>query len=89
MNHQLAEKLTALLLDREGSIFGCWIGKMSKKEQLDLFGRYFGKGSIIINGENETVTHSVKVSFGQDVEWTAQMKWDGREIFDNRKPYVI
>jgi hypothetical protein len=68
-----AANLAFFLLEKTGSIFGKWHGKMSATEQRKLMGRFLGKGTIIINGDNETVRNRVKVCFGQD--------WDDREVF--------
>ncbi len=60
------------LLEKTGSVCGKWEGKMSAKEQRALFGRFLGKGTIVIDGEAETVLNRVKVCFGLD--------WDDRNV---------
>ena len=49
--------------------------RMPKADQRALFGRYFGKGLLIINGATETVEHVVKRCFGTDYEITATVQW--------------
>lgn len=65
-NPDFAANLAFFLLERTGSIYGIWRSRMTAKEQRDLFGRFIGKGKIIINGEDETITNRVKVCFGLD-----------------------
>lgn len=60
------------LLEKTGSVFGIWQGRMSAKEQRELFGRYLGKGTIVVDGANEVVLNRVKVCFGLD--------WDDRNV---------
>lgn len=67
-----ASNLAMFLQEKKGSIFGRWSGKMTADEQRKLFGRYIGKGTIVIDGQNETVHNQVSVGFGQD--------WDDRNI---------
>lgn len=49
--------------------------RMPAADQRALFGRYFGRGLLIINGETETVEHVVKRCFGLDHEVTAAVNW--------------
>ena len=67
-----AANLALFLLEHTGSIYGEWRGKMKAADQRELMGRYFGKGTIVINGLNETVLNRVSVCFGHD--------WDDRNI---------
>jgi hypothetical protein len=67
--------LAFYLLEKTGSIFGTYSTRMNKKEQIALFGRYFGKGLLVISGEDETVQHIIKVCFGTDYDVTARIKW--------------
>lgn len=60
------------LLEKAGSVCGKWEGKMSAKEQRELFGRFLGKGTIVIDGTNEVIMNRVKVCFGLD--------WDDRNV---------
>ena len=68
-----AANLTFFILEHTGSVFGTWHGKMKASAQRELMGRFIGKGTIVINGENETVRNRVKVCFGLD--------YDDRNIF--------
>jgi hypothetical protein len=69
------ENLTAFVHAQTGSIFGTWKGKMSAIEQRDLFGRYLGKGQIIINGDDTSICNRVKVCFGLDYDDRNHIYW--------------
>jgi hypothetical protein len=64
--------LALFLLENTGTVFGVWTGKMSAAEQRALFGRYIGKGKIVIDGEREEIANRVRVCFGAD--------WDDRNV---------
>lgn len=74
INYEAQKNITMFLLINTGSIFGTWKGKMKAKEQRELFGHYFGKGIIKINGETDTITHTIKVDFGRDIYETGSYK---------------
>ena len=63
-----AANLALFLLAKTGSIFATWKGKLTATEQRDLFGRYIGKGTIVIDGTAETIRNRVKVCFGLDYD---------------------
>lgn len=63
-----AANLAALLLSKTGTVLGTWKGRLSAGEQRNLFGRFLGKGQIIIDGEHETICDRVKVCFGHDYD---------------------
>ncbi len=67
-----AANVAFFLQEKTGSILGRWKGKLSAVEQRKLMGRFFGKGTIVIDGAQETVCNRVKVCFGQD--------WDDRNV---------
>ena len=67
--------LVELLLDKTGSIFGTVRLKLTAKEQRALFGQNLGKGTIIINGTDETIVHRVKIAYGNDWDDTARIQW--------------
>jgi hypothetical protein len=67
-----AAQLAFFLLEHTGSVFGIWVGKLSAAGPRDLFGRFIGKGKIVIDGERETLCNRVKVCFGLD--------WDDRNV---------
>ena len=50
------------------SIFGRWSGRLAAQQQRELFGTYLGKGLLTIDGQNDTVSHSVTVCFGTDYD---------------------
>lgn len=70
-----AANLALFLLEKTGSVLGKWAGKLSAAEQRALLGRYLGKGTIIIDGNCETVCNRVKVAFGLDYEDRSVTKW--------------
>lgn len=72
MNTDYAANLALFLQDKTGSIWGEWYGRMTAAEQRALFGRFIGKGTIVINGLDETILNRVKVCFGLD--------WDDRNV---------
>jgi hypothetical protein len=65
-----AANVTLFLLEKTGSIYGEYAARMTAAEQRALFGKYLGKGLIIINGETNMIVNRVKVCFGLD--------WDDR-----------
>lgn len=67
-----AANLALHLVKTTGSVLGKWSGKLSAKEQRSLFGRFIGKGNIVIDGAAETICNRVKVCFGLD--------WDDRNV---------
>lgn len=70
-----AGNLAAHLLEKTGSVFGTIAAKMTATEQRALFGRYLGKGTIVINGEEETICNRVKVCFGHDYDDRNVTSW--------------
>lgn len=70
-----AAALAFFLLAKTGSVWGTWRGRLTAREQRALFGRHLGKGSIIVDGMAETITHRVKVAFGLDYDDTARLSW--------------
>ena len=69
--------IAAFLMEQKGSVLASWIGKMSAKQQREMFGVYMGKGLIVIDGEREIIQHLVKVCHwnGQDSDPTFYAKW--------------
>lgn len=63
-----AANLALFLVEKTGTVFGEWAGRMTAAEQRALFGRFLGKGLIVINGAEETVLNCVKVCFGLDTD---------------------
>ncbi|CAB4146522.1 hypothetical protein UFOVP1008_14 [uncultured Caudovirales phage] len=70
-----AAALAIFLTETKGSCLARWKGRMTASEQRGLFGRFLGKGTIYINGADETVEHWVKTGFGMDADCTASIKW--------------
>jgi hypothetical protein len=48
---------------------------MSAADQRALFGRYIGKGTIVIDGTSETICNRVKVCFGLDSDDRNTTRW--------------
>lgn len=67
-----AASLALFLVAKTGSTLKTWAGKLTAAEQRALFGRFIGKGKIVIDGERETIANRVKVCFGAD--------WDDRNV---------
>lgn len=63
-----AANLAIFLTEKTGSCLGAWAGKLAADEQRALFGRFLGKGNIIIDGAAETICNRVKVCFGLDYD---------------------
>lgn len=83
MTTDYAANVALFLIEKTNSCTGFWSGKLLKAEQVDLFGTYLGRGTLLIDGATETITHSIKVCFGTDTSWTAQIKFDGSVVFKN------
>lgn len=69
--------IAAFLMEQKGSVLARWEGKMSAKQQREMFGVYMGKGLIVIDGEREIIQHLRKVCHwnGQDSDPTFYAKW--------------
>lgn len=74
-NQNYVSNLVGLLIKETGSVLGRVRIKLTAKEQRKLFGQYLGKGTIIIDGADETIVHRVKVCYGSDWEDTARILW--------------
>jgi len=70
-----AANLALFLLEKTGSIFKRWDGRMSAADQRALFGRNLGRGTIVIDGTSETVACRVSVCFGLDYDYRNVNKW--------------
>lgn len=73
--YEAAANLALFLKEKTGTIYGVWKGHMKAAEQRALFGRFLGKGRVVINGDAETITHTVKRCFGLDFETTFNSTW--------------
>lgn len=67
--------LTFFLLEKKGSTSGLWSGKMTAHDQRALFGRFIGKGRIVVDGYNQIIFNRVKVCFGLDYEDKNITRW--------------
>jgi hypothetical protein len=70
-----AANLALFVQAKTGSIFGKVETKMTAKEQRELFGRFLGKGMIVIDGEREEIANRVKVCFGLDYDDRNVTRW--------------
>lgn len=70
-----AANLAFFLLEKTGSIFGRFVGKMTANEQRALFGRVIGKGRIVIDGDRELIANRVSVCFGHDYDDRNVIAW--------------
>ena len=70
-----AANLAFCLLERTGSIFGRIAIRLTAAEQRELFGRYLGKGRIVIDGSQETIANRVQIAFGADYEDRSTTAW--------------
>jgi hypothetical protein len=70
-----AANLAIFLTEKTGSCLNTWAGKMKAAEQRALFGRYIGKGEVVIDGTNETIANRVKVCFGLDSDDRNVTSW--------------
>ena len=73
--YEAAENLAAFLMETKGSVLAFWNGHMPAKQQRALFGRFLGKGNLVICGQTEEVRHNAKRCFGLDFETTACISW--------------
>jgi hypothetical protein len=76
-----AANLALLLLRDTGSVLGCVMVRMSAIQQRELFGRYIGKGRIVIDGATETIANRVVVCFGHDYDDRNVTAW--RDLQNN------
>jgi hypothetical protein len=72
---EIAGNLALFLTEKTGSPLGRFRGKLPAEKQRELFGLFLGKGTIVIDGENETLGHIIKVCFGLDWHETFNRKW--------------
>lgn len=70
-----AANLALFLVEKTGSVLKTWKGKLTAAEQRNLFGRNIGKGTIVINGEEETIANRVVVCFGHDYDDRNVTRW--------------
>ena len=70
-----ASNLALFLLEKTGSVLGRFSERMKAADQRALFGRYIGKGRIVIDGTQETIANQVTVGFGQDYDYRNVTKW--------------
>jgi hypothetical protein len=70
-----AGNMAIFLLTKTGSIFGTWHGRLTAADQRKLFGKYLGKATLSISGEDEMLKHTVMVCFGTDCDTTHNLAW--------------
>ena len=67
-----AANLALWLIEKRGTTLATWGTRMTADQQRALFGRVLGKGTIVVDGERETICNRVSVCFGLD--------WDDRKV---------
>jgi hypothetical protein len=67
-----------------GSCFAVWTGRMKAADQRKLFGRFLGKGTVVIDGNNENTFHIRTVCFGTDFDVNARVAW--RDLHSTERP---
>jgi len=72
---EYAANIALFLQEKTNSIFGRFVGRMTANEQRAMFGRVIGRGRIVIDGEDETISNLVSVCFGQDYDYRNVTKW--------------
>lgn len=70
-----AANLAIFLTEKTGSCLKTWAGKLTATEQRALFGRFIGKGKIVVDGTAETICNRVKVCFGLDFDDRNVIAW--------------
>ena len=70
-----AGNMAIFLLQETGSIWGKWSGRLSAADQRKLFGKVIGKGTLVIDGGDETVCHFRTVCFGTMVDCVSTDYW--------------
>ena len=70
-----AANLAIFLTEKTGSCLKTWAGKLTAAEQRALFGRFIGKGAIVVDGTAETICNRVKVCFGLDFDDRNVIAW--------------
>lgn len=70
-----AAQLALFLLEQTGSIWGRYRSHMPAKQQRELFGRFLGKGQIVIDGDEESICMKRRVCFGTDWDEVGYTKW--------------
>lgn len=73
--HELAAKIGMFLVTRTGRCNGQWSGKLLAAEQRALLGRYFGRGTLIIDGARERIRYQVERLFGAGTDTRADLAW--------------
>ena len=68
--YDVAANIAFFLMENGKSIFDSFRTRMRANDQRRLFGRFLGKGRLLIDGEDERVVNVVKVDFGTDVAWS-------------------
>lgn len=70
-----AAAMAFFLQEETGSVLGTWRGRMSAEDQRALFGRFIGRGLLVVSGEFETVSMYVSVCFGTDASCEICQPW--------------
>lgn len=72
--HERAARIGLFLTNRAGHCHGSWRGKLLAEEQRALLGRYFGRGTLTIDGTTARVRYQVERLHG-GLETRADVSW--------------
>jgi len=75
-----AGNLALFLTENTGSCMGRWAGHMKANDQRALFGRFIGKGRLVIDGSIERLMMFVSVCFGTDWDMREDIAWRDLEM---------
>lgn len=73
--HDLIADLAIFLTEKTGSCCGTWTGRLTADRQRAMFGRFLGKGTIVVDGAHEEIRHRRKVCFGLDWDDNVVLPW--------------
>lgn len=70
LGQDYAANLAQFLLENTGSVCGIIVTRIRATDQRKLFGRFLGRGSVEIDGDQEEVVHRYTSCYGQSIENT-------------------
>ena len=88
--YELAAQIGFFLISKSIPSYGCWTGRLSADEQRKWFGLYLGKGTLHINGTEETIEMNVSVCFGTDstTVFSLNAKTPNNSFVNDQRPQV-
>lgn len=82
--YEFAARIGQFLINQGLKSWSYWEGKIPKTDQLEYFGVYLGRGTIVVDGRDETLYAKVKVCFGGDVDMVRGVNCKDRMWWDNQ-----